>query len=59
MSRLFQALRGFVRHTGGATAIEYGMILAVLSIVVIGAVTNAGTGLFTTMSSLSNKIAGR
>ena len=59
MSRLLGALRRFHSHVGGATAVEYGLILALLSIVVIGAVTAAGTGLFTGLNNLSARIAGR
>ena len=59
MSRLLDALRRFARHDGGATAMEYGLILALLSLIVIGAATTTGTGLFTMMSNLSNRIAGR
>ena len=58
MSRLLTALRRFGRHTGGATAIEYGLILALLSIIVIGAVTTTGTALYAILGNLSNKIAG-
>ena len=58
MSRLLDALRRFQSHTGGTTAMEYGLIVALLSIVVIGAVTAVGTGLFTATSNLSTQIAG-
>ena len=59
MSRLAVALRRFARLAGGATAVEYGLILALLSVVVITAVTTTGTSLFTLLSNLSAKIAGR
>ena len=58
MSRPLDALRRFVRHEGGATVIEYGLIAALLSIVVIGAVTTTGTSLYAIMTNLSAKIAG-
>ena len=38
----------FVRDESGATAIEYGLIAALIAVVVIGAVTAIGTGLSTT-----------
>ena len=50
-------MRRFARDAGGATAVEYGLILALLSIVVIAAVTGAGTSLFTALNNLSNTIA--
>jgi pilus assembly protein Flp/PilA len=46
----------FVRDESGATAIEYGLIAALIAVVVIGAVTAVGTGLSTTFTTVSNKI---
>lgn len=34
----------FVKDQSGATAIEYGLIAGLISVVIIGAVTNIGTG---------------
>lgn len=51
--------RRLLRHTGGATAIEYGLIAACISLVVIAAVTATGTGLYDIMTTLSVKIAGK
>ena len=38
-------LRKFLRDEQGATAIEYGLIAALISIAAIGAMTNVGTAL--------------
>jgi len=46
----------FVRDESGATAIEYGLIAALIAVVVIGAVTAVGTGLSTTFTTVSGKI---
>jgi len=35
----------FRGHEGGATAIEYGLIAALIAVVIIGAVTALGTGI--------------
>ena len=35
----------FLKNESGATAIEYGLIAGLISIVIIGAVTSLGTGL--------------
>ncbi|HEY4115635.1 MAG TPA: Flp family type IVb pilin [Rhizomicrobium sp.] len=53
MSNLFSR---FVRDESGATAIEYGLIAALISVVIIGAVTALGTGLQTTFSTVANKL---
>ena len=50
-------LRRFAADSGGATAIEYGLIAALLSVVVITAVTALGTSLFNTMNHVSANIA--
>ena len=43
----------FVRDESGATAIEYGLIAALIAVVIIGAIQAVGTGLKTTFSSVS------
>ena len=50
MTRICGAL---LQDKGGATAIEYGLIAALISVVIIGAVTLVGTDL----SSVFNNIA--
>jgi pilus assembly protein Flp/PilA len=35
----------FIRHEGGATAIEYGLIAALISVVIIGVLATIGTNL--------------
>lgn len=47
----------FVRDKSGATAIEYGLIAALIAVVIIGAVTAVGTSLSTTFTTVSGKIA--
>lgn len=46
----------FVRDESGATAIEYGLIAALIAVVVITAVTAVGTKLSSTFTSLSTKV---
>jgi pilus assembly protein Flp/PilA len=53
MNRLFQ---NFLRDESGATAIEYGLIAALIAVVIIGAVTVVGTKLSTTFSTVSTSI---
>jgi pilus assembly protein Flp/PilA len=45
-----------LRDEAGATAIEYGLIAALIAVVIIGAVTVVGTKLSSTFSSVSNAL---
>ncbi|MGZ5934923.1 MAG: Flp family type IVb pilin [Rhizomicrobium sp.] len=49
-------IKQFARHEGGATAIEYGLIAALIAVVIIGAVTAVGTNLSTTFTNISASI---
>jgi pilus assembly protein Flp/PilA len=49
-------LKRFIRDTNGATAIEYGLIAALIAVVIITGVTAVGTKLSTVFASLSGKI---
>jgi pilus assembly protein Flp/PilA len=49
-------LARFVRDESGATAIEYGLIAALIAVVIIGALTTVGTKLTTTFKSVSDKL---
>ena len=46
----------FLRDENGATAIEYGLIAAGISVVIIGAVKSVGTSLSTTFSSIATAV---
>jgi pilus assembly protein Flp/PilA len=50
-----QVLR-FLRNESGATAIEYGLIAAGISIAIIAVVNGLGTQLNTTFSSVSTQL---
>ncbi|HEX3919633.1 MAG TPA: Flp family type IVb pilin [Caulobacteraceae bacterium] len=41
----------FLKDQSGATAIEYGLIVALIAVVIIGAVTTLGTNLNTSLST--------
>jgi pilus assembly protein Flp/PilA len=51
-------LLSFIQNDLGATAIEYGLIAALISVVVIGAMTALGTNLNTTFTAVSNALSG-
>jgi pilus assembly protein Flp/PilA len=44
------------RDRSGATAIEYGLIAALITVVVIAAVTTVGTNLSTTFNSVASSV---
>jgi pilus assembly protein Flp/PilA len=46
----------FLRDESGATAIEYGLIAALISVVIITAVRLVGTNLSTTFNSVATAI---
>jgi pilus assembly protein Flp/PilA len=46
----------FVNDESGATAIEYGLIAALVSVVIIGALTTLGTKLTSTFTSVSSSL---
>jgi pilus assembly protein Flp/PilA len=47
----------FVRDDSGATAIEYGLIAALISVAAITAMTNLGTQLSTLFGNISSNLA--
>jgi pilus assembly protein Flp/PilA len=46
----------FIGNESGATAIEYGLIVALIAVVIIGAVTTLGTNLNTTLTTAGSAI---
>jgi pilus assembly protein Flp/PilA len=46
----------FIGNESGATAIEYGLIAALIAVVIIGAVTAVGTTLSTTFTTVSSSL---
>jgi len=51
-----QLLRSFARDESGATAIEYGLIAALIAVVIISAITVVGTSLSTTFTNVSGNL---
>jgi pilus assembly protein Flp/PilA len=52
-------LRSFVRDERGATAIEYGLIAALVSVVIIVALTTLGGNLRDTFNEIATNVAPR
>ena len=52
MSKVF----AFLKNESGATAIEYGLIAAGISVVIIAAVNTVGSSLNTTFGTIASKL---
>ena len=52
-----QKIRSFLKNSKGATAIEYGLIAALIAVAAIAAMKGLGTQLGTTFNSVSGKMA--
>ena len=53
---MLKNLRRFISNEDGATAIEYGLIAALIGVVIITAVTTLGTELNSTFKAVSDKL---
>jgi pilus assembly protein Flp/PilA len=51
-----QFITRFIKDESGATAIEYGLIVALIAVVIITAVTTLGTNLDTKFTSVGTAI---
>jgi pilus assembly protein Flp/PilA len=51
------AVRRLVKDETGATAIEYGLIAALISVVIIAALTMVGTELNSTFTKVANELS--
>jgi pilus assembly protein Flp/PilA len=49
-------IRKLFRDESGATAIEYGLIAALIAVAIIGAATTVGTNLGTTFTTIGGKL---
>ena len=53
---MYAQIFAFVRDNRGATAIEYGLIAALIAVVIITGVTAVGTSLSTTFTTVSGSL---
>ena len=49
-------IKKFLREDEGVTAIEYGLIAALIAVIIIGAVTTIGTKLSTKFTTIGNAL---
>jgi pilus assembly protein Flp/PilA len=54
--RVMNRLANFLRDESGATAIEYGLIAALIAVVIITAVTAVGTNLSGTFNTVASSV---
>ena len=54
---MFKLIRSFVEDEDGATAIEYGLIAALVSVAAIGALTAMGNSLSTMFNTVSSAMS--
>jgi pilus assembly protein Flp/PilA len=53
---MLRLTKKFLRDESGATAIEYGLIAALIAVVIITAVTAVGTNLSGTFNTIAGKV---
>lgn len=56
MNNVFKFAKRLVKDDEGATAIEYGLLAALISVVIIGAVTLLGQQLDTTFTNVTSEM---
>ena len=50
-------VKRFAKNESGATAIEYGLIVALIAVVIIGAVTALGTNMSTSFNTVASAVS--
>ncbi len=53
-----ESIREFFKDDSGASAVEYGLLVALIAVVMIAGVTALGTNLKTTFTNTAAKIVG-
>ncbi|MHB8529578.1 MAG: Flp family type IVb pilin [Caulobacteraceae bacterium] len=53
---MFQLIERMMTDESGATAVEYGLIVALIAVVIISAVTAVGTNLSATFNSVASSV---
>ncbi|UJX43011.1 Flp family type IVb pilin [Desulfovibrio sp. JY] len=53
---MLRAITKFVRDEEGATAVEYGLMVALIAAVIVGVVSSLGQQLSTTFTTITEKI---
>ncbi len=53
-----EMIRNFFKDETGASAVEYGLLVALIAVVIIAAVTNLGTAISSKFSNAAGAIGG-
>jgi pilus assembly protein Flp/PilA len=53
-----QFIKSFIRDETGSNALEYGLIVALVSLAIVGGATTAGTNLGAMFDAIGNEVAG-
>ena len=56
LTPMFATLTKLMKNEDGATAIEYGLIAALIAVAAIAMITSVGTNLTTTFSKVANSL---
>ena len=56
MTKLAAKIQSHLASERGATAVEYGLMVALIAVVIIGAVSLLGNNLSTTFNSVANQV---
>jgi pilus assembly protein Flp/PilA len=51
-----ERIKNFFKDESGASAVEYGLLVSLIAVVIIGAVTALGTGLTNTFTTAAGKL---
>lgn len=57
IASMYKVIRAFAKDESGATAIEYGLIAALVSVAAIGALTAMGNSLSTMFNTVSSALS--
>jgi pilus assembly protein Flp/PilA len=57
MQKTLDLIRAFAREEDGVTAIEYGLLAALISVVIVGAVVIIGNQLNTTFTTIGTRLS--
>ena len=53
-----EKIRNFFKDESGASAVEYGLLVALIAVVIIGGVSLLGTNLNTKFNTVATKVGG-
>lgn len=58
-TKIFSEIKRFIRDEEGATAVEYGLLAALIAVVMVAAVTTVGNRVCETFNSIATALGGK